>query len=77
MDPESVLSTSSSGSDNISVVKPHSQFIDLYDYNAPNDPGGWNSHCKLQSSSFGTRNEDWNRVTFFTTASSFGHYYFT
>ena len=40
---ESVSSTSSSGSDNISVIELHPQFIDLTHIH-PNDPGGWNSH---------------------------------
>ena len=54
MDPESVLSTSSSGSDSVSVAEPHPKVIDL------SDPGGWNSHRESQASSFWTRNEDWN-----------------
>ena len=58
MDPESVSSTSSSGSDSLSVAEPNPQFIDI------SDPGGWNSHRALQSSLFGTRNEDWNHVPF-------------
>jgi len=34
MDPESVSSTSSSGSDSLSVAEPHPEVIDL------SDPGG-------------------------------------
>jgi len=62
MDPESVSSTSSSGSDNISAAEPYPQFIDLIDYHALNDPRGWNSHLQSQSSSVGNRHEDWNPV---------------
>ena len=58
MDPESVSGTSSSGSDSLSVAKPHPEVIDL------SDPGGWNTYRESQASSFGTWNKDWNHIPY-------------
>ena len=58
MNQEAVSSTSSSGSDSLSVAEPHPEVIDF------SDPGGWNSDRESQASSFGTRNEDWNHIPY-------------